>query len=257
MIKIICKYILQYYLKYLAKLVLAIYRPIVIAIAGSANKHFFKEQVKDRLISAGFSVRANPKDFNTEIGLPLAILDLPSGYHSYKKWWSIIWRSPLAFFKKLPQILVLELGVSNRGNMRYLLSLVNPKIAVITDITQRYLEAFDDMEELVDEYDYLVSQIDNDSLVILNHDNLKVRELTKKTKAEVCFFSLEGEASGQSGQSNFWSASIIKEEGKQQVKIWHQAKQQEYQINRPGDQHVCALLASLIIEEKTAKLSHD
>jgi len=256
--KIICKYILQYYLKYSAKFVLFVYRPIVIAIAGSTNKHFFKEQIKDRLISAGFSVRANLKDFNTEIGLPLAILNLPSGYHSYKKWWPIIWRAPRALFKKLPRILVLELGVSDRGNMKYLLSLVRPKIAVITDITQRYLEGFDDIEELVDEYEYLISQIGHNGLVVLNYDNLKIRELAEKAKAEVCFFSLEAEASGKSNQPNFWSASIIKKEaGCQQIEVSHQGAQPEYQINRPGAHHVSALLGSLIIEEKTAKLSHD
>ncbi len=256
--KSICRFILQYYLKYLAKLVLTIHRPIVIAVAGSANKHFFKEQIKNRLILAGFSVRSNPKDFNTEIGLPLAILNLPSGYYSYKKWWPIIWRLPLALFKKLPQILVLELGVSDRGNMKYLLSLVRPKAAVITDITQRYLEGFDDIEELMDEYEYLVSKINYDGLVILNYDNLKVRELAEKAKTEVCFFSLETDTPGKNNQPSFWSASIIKKEGGfQQIKVQHQAEQQEYKIDRPGDHHVYALLASLIIEEKIAKFGHD
>lgn len=249
---------MQYYLKLLAGLALFIYRPTVIAIAGSANKHFFKEQIKDRLILAGFSVRSNPKNFNTEIGLPLAILNLPSGYHSYKKWWPVIWQAPLALFKNFPQILVLELGVSDRGNMKYLLSLIRPSIAIICDITQRYLEGFNDIEELVDEYEYLVSHIDYSGLIVLNYDNLKVRELAEKAKTEVCFFSLEPGVHVKNNQSVFWSADIIgKEGGKQQVKIWHNGQQQEHQINRPGDHHVYALLGSLIVEEKMIEFKHD
>jgi len=257
--KIICRKLLQCYLKLLVVVAVFFYRPIIIAIAGSTNKHFFKEQIKDRLVLAGFAVRSNPKDFNTEIGLPLAILNLPSGYHSYKKWWPIIWRAPAALFKKLPRILVLELGVSDRGNMKYLLSLVEPRMVIITDITQRYLEGFDDIEELMDEYEYLVGRVNHrNGLVVLNYDNLKVRELAEKTKAEVCFFSLNDDIVVKNSRPGFWSASIIKkEEGAQQIIIRHETKQQEHRINRPGDHHIYALLAGLIAEEKIGGLDHD
>ena len=43
--KIIFKIILQYYLKYITKLVLAIHRPTIIAIAGSTNKTFVKDEI--------------------------------------------------------------------------------------------------------------------------------------------------------------------------------------------------------------------
>jgi UDP-N-acetylmuramyl pentapeptide synthase len=73
------KQLLKYYLKYITKLVLFIHKPVIIAVAGSTNKTFVRDEIRNILEKKGFSVRANPRSFNTEIGLPLAILDLPSG----------------------------------------------------------------------------------------------------------------------------------------------------------------------------------
>jgi len=253
--KTVCRKILQYYLKLLAKIALAINQPTVVAIAGSANKQFFKEQVKDRLSLAGFFVRANPKNFNTEIGLPLAILDLPSGYNSFEKWARIILRAPGAVFKKMPQVLVLELGVSDRGNMEYLLSIISPKIIVVTDITQRYLEGFADLYELVDEYEYLVGRVNQEGLVILNYDNLKVRELAQKTKAEVNFFSLNFDSKIEDEKKDIWRGKLVgRGEDGQAIEVWYKQKKQDYKINRFGDHHIQALLGGLIIEEKVSKL---
>jgi UDP-N-acetylmuramoyl-tripeptide--D-alanyl-D-alanine ligase len=253
--KTVCRKILQYYLKILVKAALAINRPIVAAVAGSANKQFFKEQVKDRLSLAGFFVRATPKNFNTEIGLPLAILDLPSGYNSFRKWTRIIFRAPLTVFKKMPQVLVLELGISDRGNMEYLLSLVSPKIVVISDITQRYLEGFADLYELVEEYEYLVRHTKPDGLVILNYDNLKVRELARKASAPVSFFSLDFDSKIKDEKKDIWRGRIIERgEDGQKIEVWHKDKRQEYKINRFGQHHIQALLAGLIVEEKIGKL---
>src|SRR3989339_92491 len=118
--KKIFKIILQYYLKFITKLVLLIHRPTVIAISGSVNKSFFRDEIKKVLAEQGKTVRANPKNFNTEIGLPLAILNIESGYNSYRAWLPIIWKAFLAIFQKnFPEYLVLELGVSQRGDMRY------------------------------------------------------------------------------------------------------------------------------------------
>ena len=251
----ICRKILKYYLKLLVKLALWIHRPAVMVTAGSLNKQFFKEQIKDRLILAGFSVYANSKNFNTEIGLPLAILDLPSGYDSYKKWVPIILQAPGAVFKKMPQVLVLELGISQRGNMKYLLSLISPKVALVCDITQRYLEGFANLYEMVDEYEYLVSRVNKNGLVILNYDNLKVRELAQKAKAEVNFFSLIVDPKEKEINEKIWRAKLVARDFEgQKIEVWHKGKKQEYKINRFGQHHVQALLAGLIIEEKVGKL---
>ncbi len=187
--KSILKPILKYYLKIITKLVLFFKKPTIIAIAGSSNKTFTKQEIKKTLIGEGINVRANPKNFNTEIGLPLSILHLPSGYNEYKKWLPAILKAPKILFQKnFPQYLVLSLGTSDPGDMKYLLTIVKPKISIITDITQRYLESFSDMDKLVKEYELLAQKTDPNGFLVLNYDNFRVRSLNKKTKAKVKFF---------------------------------------------------------------------
>ncbi len=201
------KKLLQYYLKYITKLVLFIYRPTIITIAGSTNKTFVKEEIKKVLKKQGLIIRSNPKSFNTEIGLPLAILNLSSGYNSYRLWLPIIFQAAKAIFNKnFPKILVLELGISEPADMKYLLSIIHPKIAVITDITQRYLESFSDMDELVSEYEYLAKKIDKSGLIILNYDNLRVRKLATSTKVKIKFFGLQ---KARENIADFWMRVLL------------------------------------------------
>ena len=174
------KQFLKYYLKYITKLVLLIHRPLVIGVTGSINEVFTKDEIKRQLTATGLEARSNPKNFNTEIGLPLAILNLPSGYGSYKDWLPIIWQAFESIFNlKFPKILILGLGVSDPGDMKYLMSLVKPKIAVITDITQRYIASFADMNKLAKEYEYFIKLMDKDGYLILNHDNQPIKKLTE------------------------------------------------------------------------------
>lgn len=245
--KNIFKILLKYYFKSITKIVLLIHRPYIIAITGSTNKTFAKDEINKILREKKFSVRSNIKSFNTAIGLPLAILNLPSGYNQYLDWLPAILKAPLIIFDfNFPKFLVLELGISNPGDMKYLLSLICPKIAIITDITQRYLDAFGSMTKLVGEYRYFVKKINKKGLVILNYDNIKIRELANISPAPVIFFGTSKEAD--------WSGELISHNEKGQlVKIKNKEKIFEYLINRHGDHHIYSVLISLIIKDYVAQ----
>lgn len=242
--KILFKKLLQFYLKYITKLVLLIHKPTIIAIAGSANKTFVKEEINRVICKAGERPLCNPKSFNTEIGLPLAILDLPSGYNSYKDWLPVIFKSLKQIFQiNFPKYLVLELGVSDPGDMKYLLSIVNPKIAVITDLTQRYLEGFEDMDNLADEYEYLIKKLNKkkNSLILANYDNERIKKIANISKNNVIYFGFNDGAD--------WQAIELKKGvDNQAIKINCNNIVKEYKINRFGRHHVYALLAGLIIK---------
>jgi len=241
--KFFCKTILKYYLKYVTKIVLAVHRPKVIAISGSSNKTFIRDEVRKILEKKGKTVRANPKNFNTEIGLPLAILNVQSGYNSYRAWLPIIFQTFLAIFQKnFPEFLVLELGVSQRGDMRYLLSIVRPKISIISEINQRYVESFSGMDNLFLEYQYLARRTKKDGALILNYDNARVRSLSKKTKARVEFF-------GKTEKTEIFQIEKI-EKQEQGQKFWlkHNNKTQEFFVPRFGEHNVYAMTAGKVFE---------
>jgi len=236
------KIILQYYLKYLAKLAIFIHKPVIIAVAGSTNKSFVKNEIKKVLESSGKKVWANRKSFNTEIGLPLSILRMPSGYGSYRDWLPILGKSLAALWQKnYPEYIILELGVSKKGDMKYLLSIFTPTVSIVTDITQRYLESFSEMDSLVGEYRYLVEKTPKDGLLILNDDNSRVRTLAKFSQATVATF-------GTNDSAQWQASAIIKNISGQSVTVKHEKKSQTHETKTFGLHNVYVLLISLIID---------
>lgn len=246
--KIIFKPILKYYLKFITKTVLLIQRPLIISVTGSTNEFFAKNEIKRQLEEANYDIRSSHKNFNSEIGLPLAILNLPSGYNAYKNWPPIIWQAFISLFKlKLPKILILELGINKRGDMKYLMSLVRPKIAVITDITQRYLENFSNMDELVGEYKHFVELLGKNDYLVLNYDNQRIKKLSEFTKANIIPFGLEKPAPAI---DNYWLGEITKKtvDG-QTVLVANGREKKNYSISRFGEHHAYALLIGLIVKK--------
>ncbi len=242
--RVILKTLLKNYLKIITKMVLFVHRPTVIAIAGSTNKNFVKQEIKKILREFNFSTRVNPKNFNTEIGLPLAILYLPSGYNEYQKWLPVIFKAPLKLFqKKFPKFLVLSLGTSDEGDMKYLLSIVKPDISIITDITQRYKEGFSDMNRLVNEYELLAQKTKKGGLIILNSDNYRVKEIGKNKEQRVLYYGFKEESDARIEKTE-------KNEKGQKIILRHQGEKREEQIYRFGKHHSYVLAIGHIIKKE-------
>lgn len=127
------------YLRGLARIFLQRKKPVVVAIAGNRGKTVVK-RLFGELLSAHYQVRTNPRSYNTEIGLPLAVLNLELETHSFWKTFWALARAPwtaLASREKV-EVLVLELGVRKPGDMRQLLCTVQPDIVVLTALAPGY-----------------------------------------------------------------------------------------------------------------------
>lgn len=238
--KPILKKALKYYLKYLTKLALSIHRPRIIVVSGSTNQFFAKEEISRVLSEKGIESRANPKNFNTEIGLPLSILNLSSGYGSYIDWVPAIKLAPVAVFRKMPKYLVLGIGISNPGDMDYLMSIVKPDIAVITDISQRYLEGFEGMDELANEYESLAKNIRRGGTLVFNMDNARARRVAENFSGRKISFSLNS-------KSDYQAVNIAKGDRGQSIDVFYGDKTEKFQLNRFGIHHVYSLLIGLIV----------
>ncbi len=245
--KKVVKFFVKHYLRLLSKALIFIHRPFVIAIAGSTNKTFAKEAINRNLHSLKYVVRSNPKSFNTEFGLPLAILNLPSGYGSISAWIKIMFEATGRLFNtNFPKLLVLEFGVSFAGDMKYLLSIVRPNIAIITEITQRYLESFNDIDELIDEYRLLCRTVNKKNYLLLNYDNIWIRELSADSPSQVLYFGLDKTYQGLT--NNWWQGEINeKSNNGQKISIKHAGKTQLISIKGHGAHHVYAQTISSIV----------
>jgi aminotransferase len=124
------------YLQALARAFLRRKKPIVIAIAGNRGKTVMKRLLGE-LLSMHYRVRTNPRSYNTEIGLPLAILNLEIDTRSV---WSILRTLGRATWvagcsRETLDVLVLEFGVRRPGDIRQLLRTVQPDIVILTALT--------------------------------------------------------------------------------------------------------------------------
>lgn len=240
--KKVFKSFVQYYLKILTKFVLWRHKPYIVAVSGSTNKTTVKEYILKFLREkyGESEVRGNPKSYNTEIGLPLAILYLDSGESSAVKWMKILTQAKLrALFEgKFPQKLVLELGVEEKGDIQPLLEIVRPDVAIITNIEGSYTYSNSSLEQIFGEMKLLVENIPENGYILLNGDDARVKSLAEFSKAKTATFgfgegadakaeNLKSDAEGQTFDFSFRGKSEavrIKKYGRPNVYAWMAAK---------------------------------
>lgn len=127
------------YLQALAHVFLLRNKPLVIAITGNRGKTVVKRLLGE-LLQERYRVRTNPRSYNTEIGLPLAVLNVEL---ETKRPWKMLMALLRAVWTAIASreaidMLVVEFGVRKRGDMRQLLRTVRPDIAVCTALTPSY-----------------------------------------------------------------------------------------------------------------------
>lgn len=117
----------------------------VIGVTGSFGKTTAKEAIA-HVLGGCYRVLKSEKSYNTEIGVPLTILELESGFSSLVAWIRIL---SLALIRALAamcgitraryDVVILEMGVDKPGDMDVLLSVVRPDIGVFTGVAPVHL----------------------------------------------------------------------------------------------------------------------
>lgn len=182
-----------------AKKVLAREKPEIIGVTGSVGKSSAKEAV-GLVLRSQTKVRVSPKNFNTEIGLPLSILGLPNGHRSAWKWLGILRRARKIARRgegEFPKVLVLEMGVEHPGDMKDLLAIARPKIGVVTAVSEAHEEFFGSVAAIAQEKGLMVEALPEDGWAILNRDDENVWAMRERTKASVVSFGFHDEADVQ------------------------------------------------------------
>ncbi|MCX8164625.1 MAG: UDP-N-acetylmuramoyl-tripeptide--D-alanyl-D-alanine ligase [Aquificaceae bacterium] len=98
----------------------------VIAVAGSAGKTTTKELIALLLSKVG-NVQKTPRNLNSQVGVPISIANFEEG----GDYW------------------VVEMGASQKGDVKNLVELVKPNVRAITAIGEEHLETFGCLDDVV------------------------------------------------------------------------------------------------------------
>ncbi|MBN8547970.1 MAG: aminotransferase class I/II-fold pyridoxal phosphate-dependent enzyme [Deltaproteobacteria bacterium] len=107
---------------------------LIVGIAGTRGKTVFKRTITE-LLREHFPTRANFLSYNTDIGLPLAILNLDNPRTAMQKAIFPLRLAAKALFgREREKVLVLEYGVGSPGDAKALLRIARPTWLVVSDI---------------------------------------------------------------------------------------------------------------------------
>lgn len=241
--KKIGKKIAQYYLWCLAKFTLYRFRPSIIAVTGSTYRQVVKEEIL-KVLEEKFCLRMSPKNYNAEIGVPMSILGLTIDKGSKLSWLRLLlFEGPKIAFgsKNFPEKLILELAIDKPKDMDYLLTLIKPEIVAITNITNEYIDNFGSLDKITKEYLKLIKQVPNNGLVLLNYDDLRLRELLSHIKTQIVTYGLTNEA-------KFYPQEIEHLNSGQSFKLKINNKILDFRLNKFGIHHIYAIIIAQIIK---------
>lgn len=127
----------------------------VVGITGSVGKTSTKEMIAS-VLSQKYNVLKTAGNFNNEIGLPLTIFNIRDEH----------------------QIAVLEMGISDFGEMNRLAKMARPDICVITNIGLCHLENLIDRDGVLKAKTEMFNYKQPDAKIILNGDDDKLITVT-------------------------------------------------------------------------------
>ncbi|OHA18931.1 MAG: hypothetical protein A3C08_02455 [Candidatus Taylorbacteria bacterium RIFCSPHIGHO2_02_FULL_47_18] len=166
-----------------ARLFLARFKPFVIAVTGTVGKTSAKDAIAAALAPFA-SVRKSEKSYNSEIGVPLAILGARNQWNNPLGWFFVLLRGLFLLVTRYtlqvtrhPRFLVVEVGTDRPGDIRAIARWLRPTMVVVTKLSRApvHIENFSSASELVAEKGALVSALQKDGILILNGDDADVR----------------------------------------------------------------------------------
>ena len=163
-----------------ARVVLRRAHPKIIAVTGSVGKTTTKDAIF-AVLSPNLHVRKSDKSFNSDIGVPLAILGLENGWHDPLIWVANILRGlSLALFPSdYPRWLVIEVGADRPGDIKKIARWLRPDIAVITAVPEIpvHVEFFDSPKAVLREKRSLAEHLKPGGTLVINGDDPHLSDL--------------------------------------------------------------------------------
>ncbi|MFC3075610.1 UDP-N-acetylmuramoylalanyl-D-glutamyl-2,6-diaminopimelate--D-alanyl-D-alanine ligase [Shinella pollutisoli] len=132
----------------------------IVAVTGSVGKTTSKEMLRQALVPSG-QVHASVASFNNHWGVPLTLARMPEN----------------------TDYGIFEIGMNHPGEIRPLVAMVRPHVAIVTTVAPAHLGNFRDIEEIAAAKAEIFEGIVPGGHAILNRDNAQFALLVKAAEA--------------------------------------------------------------------------
>ncbi|MCR4717690.1 MAG: UDP-N-acetylmuramoyl-tripeptide--D-alanyl-D-alanine ligase [Lachnospiraceae bacterium] len=151
----------------------------IIGVTGSVGKTTTREMIA-KALSAELNVLQTYKNYNSQVGVPMMISRFSDDY----------------------DIAVLEMGMSNHGEMERLAKMIKPDTAVMTLIGVAHIEQLKSQDGIYDEKINIVKYMSDNDIIFLNGDDAILRRRASELSNRVLWYGL--------GQDNDYKAYDLK-----------------------------------------------
>ena len=139
----------------------------VVGVTGSVGKTTAKELIA-AVLSRRYAVLKSEANLNTEIGIPLTLLNLRAEH----------------------QRAVLELAMYEPGDIALLARITRPSVGVVTNVYPVHLERVRSLGRIVAAKAELIEALPADGLAVLNGDDASVAAMARRTRARSVLYGL-------------------------------------------------------------------
>lgn len=160
---------------------------IKIGITGSYGKTSTK-YILNTILSQNYSVCISPHSFNTPMGITKVVLD---------------------YLKPNNDVLIVEMGAKQVGDIKYLCDIVKPQYGILTSVGSQHLATFETLENISKTKNELIQSLPEDGFAVFNGNNEKCMDLFEKCKIKKCFTSTENNLAFASAKNVKISSSGI------------------------------------------------
>lgn len=182
----------------------------VVAITGSVGKTSTKDMIAS-VVETKYKTLKTIGNYNNQIGLPLTMLRL-----------------------KDEEVMVLEMGMNNLGEIHELSKIAAPNIAVITNVGTAHIGNLGSRENILKAKLEIVDGMNRDGVLIINNDNDLLNGYAKSNQAVTYGFNVK---------SNFYANDVVTLPHLSTF-TWNN---QKVTVNVPGSHFVSNSLAAIAV----------
>lgn len=189
-----------------------------IAVTGSSGKTTTKDMIAS-VLSEKYNVLKTQGNFNNEIGLPLTLFQLEDHH----------------------EMAIIEMGMNNPGEIRKLVNMVFPDIAIITNIGLTHIENLGSRENIFKAKKEILETLEENQLALLNGDDNYLSRV-KGDRFKLAFLGINGEGLDIKAES-----IVSSDEGLKFVIREDNKDFEEFQLNLPGVHNIYNSLFAIFL----------